>query len=170
MKYALVLLLLISNAFAERATKEEALSSIKELAMGLKKELKAAIKAGGPMNALTTCNTKAMPVTEKIQKKNISVGRVSTKNRNPNNTPKEWMKSYIEQFHEGKIEKKFVEVKISDSKSGILMPIKTGGLCLTCHGEKISSKLGAKIKELYPEDKALGYKPGEIRGFFWAEY
>ena len=38
--------------------------------------------------------------------------------------------------------------------------------CLTCHGSNIKPELAAKINSLYPEDKATGYKAGELRGAF----
>jgi len=38
--------------------------------------------------------------------------------------------------------------------------------CLKCHGENIDPKVAAKLDELYPNDKARGYKVGDIRGAF----
>ena len=38
--------------------------------------------------------------------------------------------------------------------------------CLICHGDNIDSTISTKLNELYPNDKAVGYKAGEIRGAF----
>jgi len=38
--------------------------------------------------------------------------------------------------------------------------------CATCHGTNVDPDLRAEILERYPEDKAVGFKPGEIRGAF----
>ena len=38
--------------------------------------------------------------------------------------------------------------------------------CLKSHGENIDTTVSAKLNELYPTDKAIGYKPGEVRGAF----
>lgn len=44
--------------------------------------------------------------------------------------------------------------------------IPTKGLCLTCHGEALTEPVKATLAELYPEDKATGFKVGDIRGAF----
>ena len=46
-------------------------------------------------------------------------------------------------------------------------PILDKGLCLTCHGivgETLLPENDEKIKTLYPEDKAVGYSEGDLRG------
>jgi hypothetical protein len=45
--------------------------------------------------------------------------------------------------------------------------IPTKIVCLKCHGSEIDPKIVAKLDELYPEDKAVGYKQGDIRGAFY---
>ena len=47
-----------------------------------------------------------------------------------------------------------------------IKPILTGKVCLTCHGSEIEEGLAFRIKELYPNDRAIGFKLGEIRGAF----
>ena len=44
--------------------------------------------------------------------------------------------------------------------------IPIGGLCLQCHGTAIAPELAEKLSELYPEDKATGYREGDMRGAF----
>ncbi len=164
-----LLLLLTLCSFSSHANEQEAIKVIKSLGQNLKKELKAAIKIS-PAHAVEVCNTKAMKITKDAELKGITVGRVSLKNRNPDNYPKDWMKAFIDKYHQKKVKKPYVVLDIGKNKKGILMPIKTGGLCLKCHGSHVDPKTSSKISELYPKDKALGYKAGQIRGFFWAEY
>ena len=38
--------------------------------------------------------------------------------------------------------------------------------CVTCHGETIAPSIAAKIDELYPADKATGFREGDLRGAF----
>ena len=48
-------------------------------------------------------------------------------------------------------------------------PIKTGmPTCLKCHGSsaEIESKTLALINEKYPDDKAVGYSQGDLRGMW----
>jgi hypothetical protein len=42
----------------------------------------------------------------------------------------------------------------------------TQPLCLNCHGspEQLTPAVLEKLKALYPDDKAVGYRPGDIRG------
>ena len=44
--------------------------------------------------------------------------------------------------------------------------ISTAALCLNCHGETLSPEVAVKIKELYPNDQAHGFKDGDLRGAF----
>ncbi len=44
--------------------------------------------------------------------------------------------------------------------------IPTGGVCLSCHGQRISQPVEAKLERLYPNDRARGYELGDIRGAF----
>jgi excinuclease UvrABC helicase subunit UvrB len=36
--------------------------------------------------------------------------------------------------------------------------------CLACHGKTLAPQVAARLKELYPDDRATGYAAGEIRG------
>ena len=145
-----------------------ALGAIKILGKNLKQELKAALKVS-VLNALSVCNTKASIITQKSKAQNIQLGRVSQMNRNPNNSPKDWMLPYMERFKNGEIKDAYIKVSIG-SKHGILKPIFTAPMCLKCHGENIDSTISSKIQELYPFDKATGFEVGDIRGYFFAEY
>jgi hypothetical protein len=44
-------------------------------------------------------------------------------------------------------------------------------MCATCHGptESLSAGVRKEIAERYPTDRAVGFKEGEIRGWFWVE-
>lgn len=44
--------------------------------------------------------------------------------------------------------------------------IPTQKLCLGCHGKSIDPEVKAKIEELYPQDKAIGFSEGDLRGAF----
>ncbi|MCP4915070.1 MAG: DUF3365 domain-containing protein [Oligoflexia bacterium] len=166
MRVLILSLFVISSVYA---SEKQALGQIKKLGMSLKSELQKGMKKS-PIDALKACNIQAPIIQEKVSTSNIKVGRVSLKNRNPNNTPKPWMKSYIQDFHQGKIKKGYVVVSLEGKRKGILKPIKTMPLCLKCHGSDIDPKLAQEIGKRYPSDKAKGYKLGQIRGFFWAEF
>jgi hypothetical protein len=145
------------------------LKNIKKMGKELKQELQAGMKKS-PSDALKVCNVKAPLIEGKYKDASLKIGRVSLKNRNPNNKPKEWMLKYIEGFHNKTIKEGYLVVKIDNKRKGLLKPIVTLPNCLNCHGPNIQADLDKEILDLYPNDKARGYSVGEIRGFFWAEY
>jgi len=167
---------LISNLFAfekETTALIEAQIITKNFAMALKKELKKAIKTGGPIKALTVCNAKAIPITTRsAQISNANISRISLKNRNPQNTPNLWQKKVLEDFDqrvakgEDISKMAFYKTIETDNKKQFyfIKAVPTKGVCLMCHGQNIAPNIQAKITELYPNDKAIGYKKGQVRG------
>ncbi|MFT6900001.1 MAG: hypothetical protein ACJAXS_000156 [Colwellia sp.] len=47
-----------------------------------------------------------------------------------------------------------------------MKPIPTLGVCLTCHGVNLDDEITHKVKTLYPNDQAIDFKVGGIRGAF----
>ena len=145
----------------------------KDFVGSLKGELKKAIQEGGPVNALSVCHTRAIPITNEVASQHgVRLSRVSLKNRNPNNAPNEWQKPILEEFDaraaNGDDPKAlaFATIVEVDGKKQFrfmkAMPV--GKVCLNCHGAELKPEVAAKLKELYPEDKATGYSLGQIRG------
>ena len=158
---------------AKKAAVAEAKAITKEFGGALKARLKAAMKEGGPINALDVCNKEAAPIAEKVAKeKGALVSRVSLKNRNPDNVPNDWQKAVLEDFDaraaKGESVKKmgFAKIVENDGKKQLrfMKALPTGGLCLDCHGSSIEADVQAKLTELYPHDKATGYEKGQVRG------
>lgn len=54
---------------------------------------------------------------------------------------------------------------------GVLRPIGTLEFCATCHGprEVVETAIGEVLKAAYPDDEAIGFAPGDLRGWIWAE-
>ena len=162
---------------AAKAEKMKAVQEAKKITMAfggaLKKELITAMKAGGPSNALDVCNTQAMPITMQASTDhNAIVSRVSLKNRNPNNVPNEWQKKVLEEFDarsaKGESIKSMAFSKIVEENGKkslhFMKALPTEGACLLCHGKNISKNVQAKLNKLYPDDKAVGYELGQVRG------
>lgn len=145
----------------------------------LLKEMKMAMKEGGPVQAIKVCNETAPSIAKEISDKhNWKVGRTSLKLRNPANAPDAWEAMVLKKFEErraaGESPAKMAYFEVVEEKGqknfrfmkAIGMPALAKMPCLTCHGENIELKVSSKLNELYPTDKAVGYKPGEIRGAF----
>ena len=156
-----------------RAT--ESRKAIKTFVEELKNALQQAIKTGGPEHAIQVCEEKAPEIAIKIsEEKGWLIGRTSLKFRNPINAPDSWELTVLSQFEgrkargENPNDLEYSEVIVKNGKKTFryMKAIFTKGMCLTCHGDKIPSKVSEKLNELYPEDKARGFKKGDIRGAF----
>ena len=133
------------------------------------------MKEGGLTNAIGVCSKKAGPIAEKISKEQgLTISRTSLKNRNSKNAPSEWQKKVLENFAlkqaaGGNLKKMmYSQIVEADGKKQfrLMKAIPTGKLCMKCHGATIDPKVEAKLKELYPDDKARGFKEGDLRGAF----
>jgi hypothetical protein len=145
----------------------------------LKGELTKAMKQGGPLNAIQVCNKTAPAIAHAMSEiHNMKVGRTSLKPRNPENSPDAWEAQVLKNFEErraaGEDPAKMAYYEVVEENGqktfrfmkAIGMPPLEKMPCLKCHGTNIDPKVAAKLDELYPEDKARGYKPDQIRGAF----
>jgi Protein of unknown function (DUF3365) len=144
---------------------------IKEFGGKLVKELKHSLEEGGPVNAIKVCNIEAPDITAELSDKyQWRIGRTSLKTRNPSNNPDEWELAVLQQFEQrkqnGEDISKLEYSEETDIGFRYMKAIPTKGLCLTCHGEDIQEPLKATLSELYPQDKATGFKAGDLRGAF----
>ncbi len=138
-----------------------------ELARGLMGALMKAMDDGGPESAISVCNDEALKITSAVASDTgIWLGRTSQKLRNPANIAPEWTREIIS----GPTTKLRIQVS-SDGRLGVLTPISLKAECGMCHGpvENIDKELYVSISELYPEDKAIGFLEGDLRGWFWFE-
>jgi hypothetical protein len=150
---------------------EIAKEAIQALGSTLKNELEAAMISGGPVNALEVCNVKAPVIAEEISwEQDVQVSRTSLKYRNPANAPNEWQITVLEDFEAKKAvgadPATLVYSEIVNNEFRFMKAIPTAGLCLACHGTDISPEVTAELARLYPQDKATGFKEGDLRGAF----
>ena len=167
-----------ANQQPNASTQAEAASAkaaIKEVAGALQSELKGAMQAGGPVAAIAVCNTRAMPITERVAAEHgMQLSRVSLKNRNPDNAPNEWQSAVLEDFEAQKSAGNDITslawsetANVDGGKEFRLMKaIPTAKICLSCHGSELAPDVSQIIADLYPEDRATGYSEGDIRGAF----
>ncbi|CAA6828243.1 MAG: Cytochrome c family protein [uncultured Thiotrichaceae bacterium] len=165
-----------ASASDKEALIAEAKGAVMALGGSLKKELQGAMMSGGPVAALDVCVEKAPAITKQIsEEKNLEIGRVSLKNRNSGNAANEWQTAVLNDFETRKAggedagKLAYAETVDIDGKKEFrfMKAIPTGNLCLTCHGDIVPENVVAKLKEHYPEDKATGFKEGDLRGAFY---
>ncbi|MCG6899151.1 MAG: DUF3365 domain-containing protein [Gammaproteobacteria bacterium] len=175
--FALGLTAITPQLYATDYTAEVTASreTAQEFMQTLKKELQAAMQEGGPVNAVSVCNLTAPAIANTYSIRNgWDVGRTSLKTRNPGNTPDAWERAVLVSFEERKragedpAMMEFYEVVSQDGNQQLryMKAIPTAPLCLACHGQQLDSIVKTRIETLYPQDQALGYKEGDIRGAF----
>lgn len=142
--------------------------------IGIKTALTNALKSGGPVHALEVCNTQAIPITDSLSKAlNVNIKRLAKKNRNPENetqgSENDIYKAYVLNYLKTEVAPNRVEIN-SDGHPVYYQLIQVRNECLMCHGEvdkNITPEVAAKIKALYPNDKAVDFSNGQPRGM-WA--
>lgn len=138
----------------------------------LGKNLMGTIQKKGTLEALQFCNEKAYPLTDSMSVKfNAIIKRVSDKPRNQTNQADEKELKIISQYKKLVAEKAEINpiTETVNTKTKFYYPIVTNSMCLQCHGklkEQLKPTILKKIAELYPLDKATGYKENEVRGIW----
>ena len=177
--FSAAVLLCATTAQAEQAATPnvaEAKALIKEFATTLQGELQAAIKAGGPPQAIGVCKERAPAIAADLSKRSgWEVGRTSLKVRNQSlNKPDEWEVGVLESFEQRKAAGEPVEtiaygevVDVAGKKEFRFMKaIPTAEVCLACHGSNLTPEVTAVLDREYPGDQARGFELGDIRGAF----
>lgn len=169
MKSLIVFLSLLSFQVYSQDFSTDAKNLAQRLKGSLQSNLKQAIQDKGVVGAVEFCHLEVGPIAKKAADqdlKKFSFGRTSHRVRNPKNAPQNWQLEYIEQFQKSG-SKEPISGKLADGTSFYLEPLYIQAQCLMCHGEKLASPVQEKIQELYPKDKATGFKLNEFRGIIW---
>jgi hypothetical protein len=161
----------VANKNQDEAALAPYRQAAKSLGMALKGELQKAMQSGGPLAAVEVCNQKAGLISDSVTKAQADgwlVRRTSAKLRNLDNAPlTEQEAAHINSTNFTAGSEIFETVQKDGKPHHLYMKaIGTQPVCLACHGDNIAPALAAKIDALYPEDKARGYKVGDVRGAF----
>ncbi len=147
-------------------------SFLKQLGGAMQREM----QAGGPVAAMKVCRDVAPDITNDISLQNgWKVTRVGTRVRNPMlGSPDAWEQGVLQDFErraaQGEKYDDMVHYAVVEEPAGkSLRYMKAIGLapqCVVCHGSvgQIAEPVQAELKTLYPHDRAVGYKPGDLRG------
>jgi len=187
MKYPLLLIvciLLLANCFETNTQKSTSMSITDEayIEQGKKiaaatfstlgRNLQAAMKEGGVSNAVKYCNLTASPLVDSLEQVyKVEIKRTSTKLRNPQNKAnKSEMEQLIAYENQIKAGEKLGPILHDVNNHKVFhSPIHVMPLCEKCHGKKgetLNATDYTTIKELYPEDMAIGYTNGDLRGMW----
>jgi hypothetical protein len=137
---------------------------------------RAATAADGPVGAIAACNTMVPELADSLaQETSFEIMRTSSRVRNADNAPDAWEQEVLDKFSaqlgRGADAAKLEYYEVTVTKEGqkffrYMKPIMTGEVCLTCHGTEVKPDLKSEIAKYYPDDKALGYRLGDMRGAF----
>lgn len=149
---------------------EKANASMAALQGALLQKLMPAMQTSGPVGAIDVCSKEAQVMSRQISAdQGIALGRTSHKLRNAKNATPQWATAYVDKNAGARAAD--VQPRAFDlgDRIGVLRPIPTQPMCLSCHGPDVKEDVSAAIAANYPDDRARGFTEGDLRGFFWAE-
>jgi len=152
---------------AEAAQRKEALAARSVLFQRLLATLQSVMKKEGPVAAIEVCRGEAPKIAAEVSReRSLRIGRTAARLRNPANAPPAWAASLV---HARVEEPRFLAGPAGEFAA--LLPIRLKAACLTCHGppETISPDVAKAIAASYPDDRATGFREGDLRGWFWIE-
>jgi hypothetical protein len=144
-----------------------------DLLAPFKRELQQALQEGleqGPEEAIAACRLRAPEIATALSREDVRVGRASHRLRNPANAAPEWVRPVLEGYLSEASDRAPRTVALAEGRRGYVEPILAQPLCLTCHGDAIAPALASRIEQLYPQDRAVGFQVGDLRGVFWVEF
>lgn len=169
----------VGPSFADEATvpalRAEAEGLVKNYAAQLRAALGGAIEASGPLGALSVCRDQAPIIAAALSRESgWSIARTSLKPRNAASAPDDYERKVMQDFDarvaNGEKAADLVSAEIVEDHGETVFrfvkAIPTAANCLTCHGGDVKPEVKAKIAELYPDDRATGFKLGDMRGAF----
>lgn len=139
----------------------------------LSTQLQAAMQDGGVQQAVNYCQLNAFPLVDSLSKAHqATIRRTTLKARNPADRPTDLERSILEAYAQkeanGEALTPMVQA-LEGQEIAFFAPIRTNVFCLQCHGqpgETIKAEDYALITRLYPEDQAIGYQEGDLRGMW----
>lgn len=177
---------LISLAFASSLIAAAPLSDDQAIAKGsaasaallqkLGGEVKKNMEASGPVKTVEFCSLHALSMTDQIAgESGTQIKRLTLKERNPVNAAEGDEKALLQKWEEMvKNGQNLPSHELKKAKNGKIVYYKplliNNEACLKCHGNiAADTPLDKAIKSTYPEDKATGYKMGDLRGMIKVE-
>ncbi len=159
---------------------ERAQAAAGEFSTRLRTALREHMGSEGPVSALDFCHDQAPQIADAIMAVHgLRLGRVAIADRvrNPGNTANEWQQPVLDRFAAavaaGQAPEDQVAVLSDDLPDGIALRLMRGirvePQCQLCHGRELSPGIADAVARLYPDDRAIGFVEGDLRGALWVE-
>lgn len=161
---------------AEAQALERTRGAAKQLGGTLKSRLREAMGEGGPQRAIDVCAGEAQALTERVaEETGVQVGRSSLRLRNPDNAAPDWVETWLREKGDRPAQGVKGVARVDDvdgeKRARVIKPIAVEGPCVSCHGprENLPDSVVQVLEREYPQDQAVGYAAGDLRGALWAE-
>lgn len=155
-------------------------AAMKDFSERLRSQLRDAMTRDGAPAAVDFCHVEAPRIAEQVMAEHgVRLGRVAVpgRNRNPGNVAEGWLQELAVSFQAavdtGAAPEAQVAVLRENVPPGVELRMARGirveAACLMCHGDNIAPAIAERIASRYPQDRATGFKEGDLRGLIWAE-
>jgi hypothetical protein len=130
------------------------------------------LKEKGPAGAVHVCADIAQKISAEHTTDDLMIRRVSLKVRNPLDEPDDYERRVLEEMEalqrDGGSPVENVEVVAVEGEERLryMRPLTIKQPCLACHGpvEAMDDEVRSMLAERYPDDQAVGYAEGDLRG------
>ncbi len=156
----------------EAAVREASAPVAQAFTSALQAQLATALGEGGRMQAVEVCHAEAPRIAaEQSEASGAQVTRISDRNRNPAGAVSVDIAPHYAELLEAPLvdgapaNRIWLSGEGEEARVNFLSAIPMREQpCSVCHGTDIDPALQARIAELYPDDLATGFEPGELRG------
>lgn len=139
----------------------------------LQGQLMAAMQQGGAAGAIAVCHEVAPAIAQSLSDESgAQIRRIALKQRNPSALAQGDMRQKLEELAASPLgpdgKPASVQWTSGAGKSARVhylraIPMKEQP-CAACHGTNVAPDVQARIRELYPDDRATGFRSGDLRG------
>lgn len=159
---------------------ERARAAAADFSARLRTALRDRMASEGPVSAVAFCQDQAPAIAADVMAAHgVRIGRIAVpgRERNPGNTAVDWQLPVLARFADavagGAAPEDQVELVIDGLPDGVavrlLRGIRVEAPCQICHGVELAPGIAATIDRLYPDDRATGFREGDLRGALWVE-
>ncbi|MBO6529100.1 MAG: DUF3365 domain-containing protein [Erythrobacter sp.] len=139
----------------------------------LQMELSSALSEVGPVGAIGVCQSAAPAIGARLSEDSgFTVSRIARRNRNAGNGIPPDLEVLYSELESSPMEDGTPR-SVHGTVGGRLVYLRAIPMqeqpCTACHGSNIDPALSEVISEAYPNDLAVGFEPGELRGAFLVE-
>lgn len=150
-------------------------SIVKQTFDTLRTQLSSTIQKEGFEGAIGFCKTNAYAIMDKLASDSVMIRRTAVKFRNPQNAPDSLENVILAQYSQAGTDSSALRSEVVQSGDTIhyFKPILLMSMCKNCHGDPVKDLTPAVLTAInkdYPDDRAVGFKEGDLRGAWHVKF